>query len=91
LTAIIFYLIYIAGILVLAVLPALEKGNILYAVGYGGLLGLVAYSTYDLSNFSTIKGWPLSVTLLDLFWGIILTGTVASASYYLSGFIKITI
>ena len=58
--AVLFYLLYIAGILVFAVYPAVEKNSFSYALIYGAFFGLVAYATYNLTNLATLKGWPLS-------------------------------
>jgi uncharacterized membrane protein len=79
--AILFYLLYAIGIITFAVLPALEKGGIGKAVGLGMLLGLMSYGAYDLTNIATIKNWPLLITIIDLLWGIILSGTVAGISF----------
>lgn len=80
--AIIFYLLYIIGILIFAVLPNLEKGWS-QALIYGALFGFFAYATYDLTNYAVIKGWPLSIALIDLAWGTVLTGVVATASFFI--------
>ena len=82
--AIIFYLLYIIGIVVFAIHPALIAGSFSKAVIFGALFGFLAYATYDLTNLATIKGWPLLVTVVDLAWGMVLTGSVAAAGYYLS-------
>ena len=82
--AIIFYLLYIVGIVVFAIHPALIAGSFSKAVIYGALFGFLAYATYDLTNLATIKGWPLLVTVVDLAWGMVLTGSVAAAGYHLS-------
>jgi uncharacterized membrane protein len=81
--AIIFYLLYIAGILIFAVHPALISGSFSKAVLLGALFGFFAYATYDLTNLATVKDWPLLVTVVDLMWGTVLTGSVAAVSYYL--------
>jgi uncharacterized membrane protein len=83
--ALLFYLLYIAGILFFAVLPALDKGSLGRAVLSGALLGLLAYATYDLTNLATLRDWPLLVTMIDLVWGMVLTGGVAAASYLIAG------
>jgi uncharacterized membrane protein len=75
--AILFYLIFICGLLVFAVGPALQRGAPLHALALGAFLGLVAYATYDLTNMATIKDWPLVVTVVDLVWGTILGGSVS--------------
>lgn len=78
--AVIFYLIFIVGILVFAVRPALASGDWRTAALYGALFGFFTYATYDLTNFATMKVWTLRVTVLDTAWGTFLTGTVASAA-----------
>ncbi len=73
-----FYLLYGIGLTVLVVLPALRGGwNASHAFLMGALLGLVAYGTYDLTNQATLLNWPVSVTIVDLLWGGLLTGSVA--------------
>lgn len=81
--ALIFYLLFIIGILVFAVLPALEARSALKAVMLGALFGFMAYATYDLTNLATLKNWPLSVTLIDMAWGAVLSGSVATISYFI--------
>ncbi len=74
--AIIFYLIYTFGVVFFVVSPAVKNGTGLLAVFLSGaILGLVAYGTYDLTNHATMRDWPVVVTLLDMAWGAILTGT----------------
>ena len=77
----IFYLIYIWGMVVLVLGPALQKGSLMSAVLTGALFGLCGYATYDLTNLATIKDWPLLVTIVDLIWGTVLSGAVAGISY----------
>lgn len=73
-----FYAIYVIGVLVLIVNPALEhKYSDLKTFASGALLGLVAYATYDLTNQATIKNWPATVTIVDILWGAFLTGIVS--------------
>jgi uncharacterized membrane protein len=81
--AIIFYLLYIIGIIIFAVHPALVSGSFGKAVLLGALFGFFAYATYDLTNLATVKDWPLLVSIVDLAWGTVLTGSVAAVSYYL--------
>ena len=76
-----FYLIYIAGILIFAVAPALDRGSFLRALFMGGLFGFFTYATYDLTNLATLKGWPLKVALVDMAWGFVLCSAVAGVSY----------
>ena len=79
--ALVFYLLYIGGILIFATMPALEKNSFYQAVVLGGLFGFFAYATYDLTNLATLKGWPLNVVIVDIIWGIVLTASVAAASF----------
>ena len=78
--AVIFYLVFIVGILIFAVRPALAGGDWRIAALYGALFGFFAYATYDLTNFATMKVWTLRVTLLDIAWGTFLTGAAASTA-----------
>jgi uncharacterized membrane protein len=82
--AIIFYLLYIVGIIVFAVHPGLVSDSLAKTVILGALFGFLAYATYDLTNLATIKDWPALVTIVDLIWGAVLTGSVAAMSYYLA-------
>tara|TARA_B100000508_G_scaffold60333_1_gene47011 strand:+ start:73341 stop:73748 length:408 start_codon:yes stop_codon:yes gene_type:complete len=82
--AIVFYLIFIAGILVFAVLPALDAGSLMKAVVLGAFFGFVAYATYDLTNLALTKNWPLMVTVVDMIWGAVIAGSVATASYLIA-------
>lgn len=79
--AVIFYLIYIVGILIFAVVPALESGSLMRALIFGALFGFFAYATYDMTNLATLKDWPLTVVIVDIFWGTVLTGAVAAGSF----------
>lgn len=79
--AIIFYLIFVAGILFFVINPALAKDSLSYAILAGALFGFITYSTYDLTNLSTIKDWPLTITIIDLIWGSVLSSTTASLSF----------
>jgi len=85
--ALIFYIIYIVGILIFATLPALEKHSLSHAVVMGALFGFFAYATYDLSNLATLKDWPINVVFVDIVWGMFLTASVASASFFIGRWI----
>ena len=79
--AIIFYLMYIAGILIFAVLPGLAKDSLRHAVVWGALFGFFTYATYDLTNLALLKDWPLKVVIVDILWGVVLCSIVASLSF----------
>ena len=78
--AVLFYLLFIVGLLVFAVRPGLAAGEPVRALYLGALFGLVAYATYDLTNLATMKGWPPVVTVVDLAWGTALGGLVSFVS-----------
>ncbi|WP_419906308.1 DUF2177 family protein [Hoeflea sp.] len=82
--AAVFYILYVAGIVVFAVLPALKEQSIVTAVLLGALLGLVAYGTYDVTNYATLRDWPLTVLVVDLSWGIALTAAASAGGYTLT-------
>lgn len=79
--AVVFYLLYIAGIVFFALRPALDGGSWLTALGYGAALGGFAYATYDLTNAATLKNWPLTIVLADILWGSFLTGLATVAGW----------
>lgn len=79
--AIIFYLAYVGAVLLFAVSPALERASLGRAVLLGGLFGMVAYATYDLTNLATLRGFPATVAAVDIAWGGVLTASVATVGY----------
>jgi uncharacterized membrane protein len=82
--ALVFYLVYVVGVLVLAVIPGVDAGSLGKAILFGALLGLVAYGTYDFTNLATVRGFPAIVAAVDVVWGTVLTGTVAAAGYMIA-------
>lgn len=80
--AAVFYLLYVAGIVVLAVAPALSAERWTVALSRGLALGLIAYATYDLTNQATLRSWSAIVTVVDMGWGTILTGVAATTGYF---------
>lgn len=82
--AIIFYLIFIVGLVVFVISPAVEKGSWTYALLFGALFGLVCYATYDLTNLAVAKDWPLLVTIVDLIWGAVLAAAVSVITYFIA-------
>ncbi len=79
----IFYLLFIGGIFIFAILPAVEKESWRHALIYGVLFGFFTYATYDLTNLATLKGWPLPIVFIDIAWGMVLTGSVAVGGYFI--------
>ena len=82
-----FYLVYVAGLVHFAVLPAMRAGSWVTALMKGALLGLVAYGTYDMTNLSTLKNWSVSVTIVDLAWGVALSAVAATCGYLVTTWI----
>ena len=82
--AIIFYLIFIAGLVVFVISPAMEKGSWTHALLFGALFGFVCYATYDLTNLAVAKDWPLLVTIVDLMWGAVLAASVSIVTYFIA-------
>jgi len=82
--AVVFYLLYALGLVVLAELPALAAGSWRFAATRGGLFGCVAYATYDLTNQATLRGWPTAVTLADMGWGTVLSAAAATGGYFIA-------
>ena len=81
--AVAFYLIYVLGVVMFVLRPALEAGSWLHALLYGALFGFVAYATYDLTNLATLKGFTLKLVLVDLVWGAVLTAAVSVGAYFI--------
>ncbi len=79
--AMIFYLLFVVGIVVLAVWPAIERQSLLRALLLGGLLGLVTYAAYDLTNLAILEGFPFVVALADVVWGTVLCASVSAITY----------
>lgn len=79
--AVLFYLLYICGLLVFAILPGLRARRGRTAAALGALLGLLAYGTYDLSNYATLQAWPQALTAIDMVWGTVLSSLSATAGY----------
>ncbi len=80
--AVAFYLLYILGMMIFAVGPALHSGKWQTALLWGALLGFFCYMTYDLTNYATLKVWSTKVTVLDIIWGTILTGSASLAGWW---------
>ena len=82
--AVIFYLMYIAGILYFAVRPAIVTNSWRQAAILGALFGFFTYATYDLTNLATIKNWPMIIVIIDILWGVCLCTLVSTISFSIS-------
>jgi uncharacterized membrane protein len=82
--ALLFYLLFIAGLVVFLIMPAIEQKSWMHAFLFGALFGLITYATYDLTNLATLKDWPLIVTIVDLIWGMTLSASVSTITYLIA-------
>jgi uncharacterized membrane protein len=82
--AVIFYLIFVFGLVFFVIAPSIEKGSWMHALFGGALLGLVCYATYDLTNLAVTKDWPLMVTIVDLIWGAVLAASVSTTTHLIA-------
>ncbi len=82
--AILFYLLFIVGLVLFVIAPAMEKGSWMHALLFGALFGLVCYATYDLTNLAVAKDWPLLITVVDLAWGGVLAASVSTITYFIA-------
>lgn len=81
--AILFYVIFIAALVIFVIQPALVEQSLLSAVLMGALFGLVTYATYDLTNLATLEGWPITLVIVDIIWGMSLSVLVSAITYVL--------
>lgn len=79
--AIIFYLLFVVGILVFVVLPGLKANSLKTTLLHAALFGLITYATYDLTNLATLKDWPALLSVVDMLWGMVLSVLVSFISF----------
>ncbi len=82
--AVLFYLMYLTGIVLFAIHPAFLTGSWKTALIWGALFGFFCYATYELTNWAVIRDWPASLVLIDIVWGVVLTGAVATTAYLIT-------
>jgi uncharacterized membrane protein len=82
--ALAFYALFVAGLVYFVVVPAFAVGAWKDALFRGAFFGMVAYSTYDLTNLATVNRWPVLLTVVDIMWGTVLSASVAVISYWIS-------
>ena len=82
--AIVFYLLFLVGLVIFVIGPAVEKKDWMHALLAGALFGLITYATYDLTNLATLKDWPLTVVWVDMLWGTFLASSVSTISYLIA-------
>ena len=79
--AVLFYLLFILGILVFVVVPGLENNSLKVTLLRAALFGLITYATYDLTNLATVKNWPVLITVMDIAWGTVLSVVVGYVGF----------
>ncbi|MEG1461732.1 DUF2177 family protein [Anaerorhabdus sp.] len=83
LSALIFYVLFVIALYYFVINPALISGDIKVLVISAVLFGLVTYGTYDLTNYATLNNWPLTITIIDLCWGLFVSTAVALISFFI--------
>ncbi len=86
--AISFYLIYIVGLMIFCVVPALSRGSWVTALVLGGLFGFFTYATYELTNYALIKNWPAALVPVDIAWGTVLCAAVSTGAYVVGKWVQ---
>lgn len=84
LPALLFYLLYVAGLVFFVIAPGLDKSTVLQVFLKGAFFGLIAYATYDLTSAAIIKDWPGIVTVIDIAWGAFASGAVSALVFWIA-------
>lgn len=79
--AILFYLLFLLGLVVFVIAPAVESGSLSKAVLLGLFFGFITYQTYELTNYALIRDWPLIVVVVDILWGMVLSSLVSAVTF----------
>ncbi|MBC1983278.1 DUF2177 family protein [Listeria booriae] len=82
--ALLFYVLFVCGVVFFVIEPALAKDSLSFAIFAGAFLGLLCYATYDLTNLATLKDWPVLITALDLVWGAFVTAATSGIVFWLA-------
>lgn len=85
--ALLFYPLYTVGLTFFAVMPGIATGSLVLTAAFSAAFGMVAYATYDLTNHATLRNWPLAVTVVDIFWGAVLSGVAGAVAFVVSGLV----
>ncbi|MGE3275448.1 MAG: DUF2177 family protein [Vicinamibacterales bacterium] len=72
-------LLYVLVVIGLAVFVLPRARTVVEAATFGALFGLVGYGVYDLTNYATLNGFTLRMTVVDMAWGTVLCGLTAAA------------
>jgi uncharacterized membrane protein len=88
LPALIFYLLFVVGVLIFSVIPGYEAQSVSKTLMLAALFGLMTYATYDLTNLATLRDWPIKITLIDIVWGTTISTVTGLAGFYIAQLIK---
>ena len=86
--ALVFYLLFVLGLVIFGIAAGLRSGNWTDALLYGALFGFFTYATYDLTNQATLKNWETKLTVMDMLWGTFLGGAASTAGFLISGWLE---
>jgi uncharacterized membrane protein len=81
--ALLFYALFVLGLLVFVIGPAFEARSVMKALALGAFFGFITYQTYDLTNYAIVKGWPLPLVVVDIAWGTVLAGAVSTGTVWI--------
>lgn len=79
-----FYVLFVVGLLIFVLVPAINSHSLGHAAGYGAMFGFFTYATFDLTSQAVLKKWPLAITIIDMTWGVVLALAVSVATYAIS-------
>lgn len=82
--AVLFYLLFIIGLVIFAIYPAIKNNSWSYALLYGALFGFFTYMTFDLTSLAVLKDWPWKIVIIDIIWGVVLSSSVSVAAYFIA-------
>ena len=80
--ALVFYIGYAAGIVLLAVRAGVAQDSILVTMAYGAVLGALAYGTFTITNYALLSNWTMTLVITDIAWGALLTAVAAACGHY---------
>ena len=81
--AVLFYAIFIGGLVYFVTGPAITDSSWTSAVIGGAVYGFVTYATWDLTNLAVLEGFPAKIVPIDMAWGTVLAASVSTTTYHL--------
>ena len=80
--AVLFYVAYVAGIVLFAVRPGLAQQSVGVTLGYGAAFGALAYATFTVTNYAVLNQWTVTLVVTDIAWGAVLTAVAGACGFY---------